>query len=78
MNLRTKSRQAVRNTSFVAIKRGSPVRLSSSPLRRPKVDTLMQLESPKRLRSEPSSVIRLPALKEEGSIPLPALPTDVD
>ena len=78
MNLRTKSRQAVRNTSFVAIKRGSPVRLSSSPLRRPKVDTLMQLESPKRLRSEPSSVISLPALKEEGSIPLPALPTDVD
>ena len=78
MNLRTKSRQAVCNTSFVAIKRGSPVRLSSSPLRRPKVDTLMQLESPKRLRSEPSSVIRLPALKEEGSIPLPALPTDVD
>ena len=78
MNLRTKSRQTVCNTSFVAIKRGSPVRLSSSPLRRPKVDTLMQLESPKRLRSEPPSVISLPALKEEGSIPLPALPTDVD
>lgn len=52
--------------------------MSSSPLRRPKIDTLMQLESPKRPRSEPSSVMSLPALKEEGSIPLPPLPTDAD
>ena len=38
----------------------------------------MQLESPKRPKSESSSVMSLPALKEGGSISLPTLPTDVN